>query len=58
MKKLNDVITDLIELHELGHPRIEYAMIYFPMRALRYIENVATNSGHYDLVSKILLFIY
>jgi len=55
-EKLNDVIEGLIELHELGHPHVEYSMIYFPTSAVRYFEMIATNLGYHDLVHKIIKF--
>lgn len=56
MEKLNKVIEGLIKLHELGHPHVEYATIYFSIRVIRYFERYAANLGHNDLIRKILEF--
>ena len=56
MEKLNIVIEGLIELHELKHPHVEYATVYFSTRVIRYFEKVAGNNGQFSLISKILKF--
>ena len=56
MESLNKEMKGLIELHELGHPHVEYATVYFSTRVIRYFEKYAENLGHYDLIRKILKF--